>query len=66
VDESSDSVFRRAGMYVVQPRMVFSKGLSLGSVIAVTISWSVNHSILWAILHGVFSWAYVLYYAMVR
>lgn len=41
-------------------------GISLGSALAVTISWSVNHSLLWAILHGVFSWFYVIYYACVR
>jgi hypothetical protein len=41
-----------------------SNGISLGTAIAVVISWSVNHSILWAILHGVFSWVYVIYYAL--
>lgn len=41
-------------------------GVSLGSAIAVAISWSVNKSILWAILHGVFSWFYVIYYALTR
>lgn len=41
-------------------------GIGLGSIIAVTISWSINHSILWAILHGVFSWFYVIYYAIIR
>ena len=45
---------------------VSSAGIGLGSVIAVTISWSVNHSILWAILHGIFSWIYVIYYAIIR
>lgn len=39
-------------------------GLGLGSVIAVAISWSLNHSILWALLHGIFSWFYILYYAI--
>ena len=41
-------------------------GLSFGSVLAVVISWSVHHSILWAIVQGFFSWAYVLYYAITR
>ena len=41
-----------------------SSGISLGAAIAVTVSWSVNKSILWAILHGLFSWAYVIYYAL--
>jgi hypothetical protein len=37
-------------------------GLGFGSAIAITISWSLNHSILWAILHGICSWLYVVYY----
>ncbi len=41
-------------------------GIGLGSALAVTISWSVNKSILWAILHGVFSWFYVIYFALTR
>jgi hypothetical protein len=41
-------------------------GISLGSALAITISWSVNHSILWAMLHGVLSWFYVIYYAVTR
>ncbi len=41
-------------------------GISFGSALAIAISWSVNHSVLWAILHGVFSWFYVVYYLIVR
>lgn len=41
-------------------------GIGLGSAIAVAISWSINKSILWAILHGFLSWIYVIYYAIVR
>lgn len=39
-------------------------GISFGSALAITISWSANHSILWAILHGLLSWFYVIYYAI--
>ena len=39
-------------------------GIGFGSALAITISWSANKSILWAILHGVFSWFYVIYYAI--
>ena len=39
-------------------------GIGLGSVIAVTISWSLNKSILWAIVHGLLGWFYVVYYAV--
>lgn len=41
-------------------------GVSFGSTLAIAISWSVNHSILWACLHGVMSWIYVVYFALTR
>lgn len=37
-------------------------GIGFGTALAITISWSANHSILWAIIHGIFSWLYVIYY----
>ncbi|MBD1397790.1 hypothetical protein H9Q13_11495 [Pontibacter sp. JH31] len=45
---------------------VIEKGVGLGAVIAVVASWSRNQSILWAILHGIFSWFYVIYFAITR
>lgn len=41
-------------------------GASFGSMLAISISWSLHKSILWAILHGIFSWFYVLYFAITR
>ena len=41
-------------------------GIGFGTALAITISWSQNHSILWAILHGIFSWFYVIYFALTR
>jgi hypothetical protein len=41
-------------------------GVGLGSVIAVVCSWQRNRSILWAILAGIFSWFYVVYFAVTR
>ena len=41
-------------------------GISMGTALAMTISWSVNKSILWALIHGVFSWFYVIYFAITR
>ena len=41
-------------------------GIGFGVALAITISWSVNHSILWAMLHGVLSWFYVIYYVVTR
>ena len=36
-------------------------GVGLGTIIAVVISWSRNKSIIWAILHGIFGWFYIIY-----
>ena len=41
-------------------------GVSFGSALAIAISWSEHHSILWAIVQGFFSWLYVIYYAITR
>jgi hypothetical protein len=41
-------------------------GIGLGSAIAVVCSWQRNRSILWAILAGVLSWIYVIYFAITR
>ena len=41
-------------------------GLSMGSCLAMILSWHSNQSILWAILHGIFSWFYVIYWAFFR
>lgn len=45
---------------------VIRNGVGLGSVIAAITSWERNKSILWAILHGLFSWLYVIYFALTR
>lgn len=43
-----------------------STGIGFGSALAIAISWSLYKSILWAIVHGFFSWFYVIYYAVTR
>ncbi|MDH4071078.1 MAG: hypothetical protein OEV30_11730 [Ignavibacteria bacterium] len=43
---------------------VVRSGITFGSALAISISWSLNHSILWAIIHGFFSWIYVIYYGL--
>ncbi len=40
-------------------------GVSFGSALAIAISYASNHSILWAIIHGILSWLYVVYFALV-
>lgn len=41
-------------------------GITLGSALAIVCSWDRSHSILWAILHGILSWFYVIYFALTR
>ena len=41
-------------------------GITFGTALAIAISWSANKSILWAIIHGLFSWFYVLYFALFK
>ena len=38
-------------------------GIGFGAALAMCISWSQWHSILWAIIHGVCGWFYVIYFA---
>lgn len=52
---------RRAGTRSAQ---VVKAGASFGSALAIAISWSEHHSIIWAIIQGFLSWFYVIYYAL--
>jgi hypothetical protein len=45
---------------------VAKTGITFGTALAIAISWSVNHSLFWAIVHGILSWVYVVYYAVTR
>ena len=51
-------------MAVYVKSTVAKAGISFGSCMAIVISYTAWHSIPWAILHGIFSWGYVLYYAI--
>ena len=41
-------------------------GVGFGSALAIAISYTNNHSILWAIIHGILGWLYVIYIALFR
>jgi hypothetical protein len=41
-------------------------GVSFGTALAIAISYTNNHSILWAIIDGFLSWVYVLFFALFR
>ena len=49
-----------------QNTVYVSNGLGFGAALAIVCSWQRNRSILWAILAGIFSWFYVIYFALTR
>jgi hypothetical protein len=40
-------------------------GIGFGSCLAMIVSYTAWHSILWAILHGILGWIYIIYYVIV-
>ena len=54
-----ESPMRRRATYV-------RKGVGFGSALAIAISFTTHMSIFWAVIHGFFSWLYVIYYALTR
>ena len=40
-------------------------GVVIGIALAMIISWERNKSILWAVIHGLLGWLYVIYYYFV-
>ncbi len=45
-------------------RETVKAGISFGTALAMVLSWSRNESILYAIVHGICSWIYVIWYAL--
>ena len=41
-------------------------GLGIGAALAIVMSWTANKAVLWAILHGVLGWLYVIYYLIFK
>lgn len=51
---------------VIVRRDVVKSGVGFGSALAMVISYTAHKSVLWAIIHGVFSWFYVGYFLLTR
>lgn len=43
---------------------VVKSGITFGSALAMAISFHVNQSVIWAVVHGVLSWLYVGYFVI--
>tara|TARA_Y100000031_G_C8238959_1_gene394754 strand:+ start:1938 stop:2114 length:177 start_codon:yes stop_codon:yes gene_type:complete len=46
-------------------RSIITSGISMGSALAMILSYVEHKAILWAIFHGILSWFYVLYFVVV-
>jgi len=55
-----------ADTIVLGQQAIAQSGIGLGSAIAIVCSWHRNRSILWALLAGLLSWIYVIYFALTR
>jgi hypothetical protein len=51
---------------IINQTIVTHSGIGLGSILAVVLSWHRNKSILLAIIHGILSWLYVIWFALTR
>ena len=43
---------------------VGAQGITFGSCLAIVISYTHWNSVLWAIIHGLLSWVYVIYHCI--
>lgn len=46
-------------------KSVVKTGVGFGSALAMVISFTINRSIIWAIIHGLMGWFYVVYRALI-
>lgn len=51
---------------IIVQREAIRNGIGFGSALAIVISFTTHKSVLWAIIHGLFSWFYVGYYLLTR
>lgn len=52
--------------YEMNHYTVTQSGIGLGAALAIVLSWHRNRSIILAIVHGILSWLYVIYFALSR
>lgn len=45
---------------------VVDYGIGFGSAIAIVISWSRNRSVVFAVIHGLLGWLYIIYYLITK
>ena len=55
---------KRSGENKVVVEKTVKSGITFGSALAMVISYTAWHSVGWAIIHGLLSWVYVIYYVL--
>ena len=45
-------------------KQTVKSGITFGSALAMVISYTTWHSVGWAIIHGLMSWVYVIYFVL--
>ena len=53
-------------MAVYANQTIIKYGVGFGSALAMAVSFTLNKSIFWAIIHGILGWIYVAYYALFK
>lgn len=49
-----------------QGKVIAGSSIGFGAILAIVMSWTANHAILWAIIHGFLGWIYVIYYLITK
>lgn len=47
-------------------KVVAGSSIGFGTILAIAMSWTANKSLLWAIIHGLLNWLYVIYYLITK
>lgn len=45
---------------------VATASIGFGAALALVMSWTANKAVLWALIHGVLGWIYVIYYLLFK
>ena len=60
----SRRLFQSKEDVIVKSGGTVKTGIGFGSALAMVVSYAAWESIGWAILHGIFGWGYIIYYAV--
>lgn len=62
--ESGEDLMEESNEKNVSIEKTVKSGITFGSALAMVISYTNWHSVGWAVIHGLMSWVYVVYYVL--